>query len=358
MQRSIFDAVGAETDKMFRRVDRAAEAAPSSVEEQYEEARTAQRHHQLLGGLLEVRIRMQPALELCNRLPPPRAHAEFRKAKPAQCDAPLAETAEAARSLLGALLALQSASDGAPAEDDDDGDGERDSAPPLVGLPLDAVWARVAAAGAQREPAWRAAVARCHAATSKVGQLAATRVFESVRLGPWEQVDAALADHGRARRRAHPARVDVVPIGRALAGESDDENDDVGDGEGDVALELEAYDDADTYAQLVKEYVAGHGGDGAPGGSGGGSAAGEVIAQGGAVAADAAAEAARAAARKRKKGARADLDRRATKGRKIKYVVHPKLQEFCCPVPRDAIGAGAARITDELFASLFGGGSR
>ena len=62
-----------------------------------------------------------------------------------------------------------------------------------------------------------------------------------------------------------------------------------------------------------------------------------------------------AAARKRKKGARADLDRRATKGRKIKYVVHPKLQEFCCPVPRDAIGAGAARITDELFASLFGG---
>ena len=83
MQRSVFDAVGAETDKMLRRVDRAAEAAPSSVEEQYEEARTAQRHHQLLGGLLEVRIRMQPALELCNRLPPPRAHAEFRKAKPA-----------------------------------------------------------------------------------------------------------------------------------------------------------------------------------------------------------------------------------------------------------------------------------
>ena len=50
------------------------------------------------------------------------------------------------------------------------------------------------------------------------------------------------------------------------------------------------------------------------------------------------------------------VDRRATKGRKIKYVVHPKLQEFCCPVPRDAAGAGAARITDELFASLFGGG--
>ena len=64
----------------------------------------------------------------------------------------------------------------------------------------------------------------------------------------------------------------------------------------------------------------------------------------------------RAAARKRKKSARADVDRRATKGRKIKYVVHPKLQEFCCPVPRDAAGAGAARITDELFASLFGGG--
>ena len=71
-----------------------------------------------LGGLLELRIRMQPALELCNRLPPPRAHAEFRKAKPAQCGAPLAETAAAARALLGALLALQSASDGAAAVED------------------------------------------------------------------------------------------------------------------------------------------------------------------------------------------------------------------------------------------------
>ena len=68
MQRSVFDAVGAETDKMLRRVDRAAEAAPSSVAEQYEAARGARRDHELLGGLLELRIRMQPALELCNRL--------------------------------------------------------------------------------------------------------------------------------------------------------------------------------------------------------------------------------------------------------------------------------------------------
>jgi hypothetical protein len=73
---------------------------------------------------------------------------------------------------------------------------------------------------------------------------------------------------------------------------------------------------------------------------------------------DAASAAAERLKRSMKKGAKKkDVDRRASKGRKIRYVVHEKLQNFTFPVSR---GAGVGGIMDEdvLFKSMLGGASR
>lgn len=56
--------------------------------------------------------------------------------------------------------------------------------------------------------------------------------------------------------------------------------------------------------------------------------------------------------RSMKKNTRKDVDRRASKGRKIRYVVHEKLQNFTFPMNRPS---GGVMDADVLFKSMFGG---
>ena len=170
-----------------------------------------------LGGLLELRIRMQPALELCNRLPPPRAR-QFRKAKPAQCGA-------ARRDRRGRARCSARCS--------------RCRARPTARPPTTAATAAAASAAPGRRsrtcrstqcghaspPRARGASprgalrSRAATATSRVGQLAASRVFESVRLGPWDGSTPLSGSRPRAARaRARGRRAD-----RPRSPASDDE---------------------------------------------------------------------------------------------------------------------------------------
>jgi len=164
----------------------------------------------------------------------------------------------------------------------------------------------------------------------------------------FSQVEASLEDDTRSRRRAHPRRADVAVVGRDdLLGHGDDggaardaaelAEDDEDEALGGGALERDAYDDTESYAHLLRELVdvgPGSSGGGVAGAAAGGAAGGGVagaLAGAGAAGAQAAAAAAAAAARARKKRARKEVDTRASKGRKIKYVVHAKLAEFCFP---------------------------
>ncbi len=58
-----------------------------------------------------------------------------------------------------------------------------------------------------------------------------------------------------------------------------------------------------------------------------------------------------------KKKNKDDVDRRASKGRKIRYVVHEKLQNFTFPLQREVVGRNNHVIMDEdvLFKSMMGG---
>ena len=98
------------------------------------------------------------------------------------------------------------------------------------------------------------------------------------------------------------------------------------------------YDDSKIYQHMLRDFVA-------LGASGGGSSGNPSLA------ADAAAERLRRAAQKKKGQSAKDIDRKASKGRKIRYTVNPKLENFTFPVSRPVPSIGE----DDWFRSLFGG---
>lgn len=95
---------------------------------------------------------------------------------------------------------------------------------------------------------------------------------------------------------------------------------------------MEGYDDQDFYQQLLREFVASssasHGGDA--------GASEKLIGM----------------PIKHSSKKRSDVDRRATKGRRIKYVVHPKLVNFVAPAPY-VVPPDLSFDLDTVVASLF-----
>ena len=124
------------------------------------------------------------------------------------------------------------------------------------------------------------------------------------------------------------------------------------------------YDDNDHYQQLLAEIISAASAAALDGSGGSGASGGHD--------ADLLAKAA-AARRKNKKGASV-VDRRASKGRKMRYTVHAKLANFMAPRPapiaddyaaraaggdrNDNLLSGSGFAMDELFTNLFGGAGK
>ncbi|RLN69464.1 hypothetical protein BBP00_00000326 [Phytophthora kernoviae] len=142
------------------------------------------------------------------------------------------------------------------------------------------------------------------AAGSKNNQ---AKKFKAVNQDILAQVESVLVDPQRIKRKAH-ALVDAPEA-------------DAGEGAEDVLDEL-MYDDSDFYQQLLKEFIE----------SGGGGAGQDAMV--------------RRTHRKKKKA----VNRKASKGRQLRYTVHPKLENFMFPEPYPK----PEMDVDELFRSLFG----
>lgn len=116
------------------------------------------------------------------------------------------------------------------------------------------------------------------------------------------------------------------------AKETDDE-DQASDNEQGVGAEGEVFDDTDFYQQLLRDVIE------ARGGANGEEGEQEWVRR----------QKARKAKRKK------TVDTKASKGRKLRYEVHEKLQNFMVPIPVSR-GAWHEEQIDELFASLLGAG--
>ncbi len=151
--------------------------------------------------------------------------------------------------------------------------------------------------------------------------------------------------HAVNGRQGAPSVVDVIDdtlrsdaekllVRTRMAREHDDDDGEGGDDE-DKEQEkdgAEAFDDTDFYQQLLRDIIESRGANGEEGEQ-------EWVRR----------QKARKAKRKK------TVDTKASKGRKLRYQVHEKLQNFMVPIPVSH-GAWHEEQIDELFASLFSSG--
>jgi hypothetical protein len=183
---------------------------------------------------------------------------------------------------------------------------------------------------------WRQVVDATHQRATL--SLAVSKKFRVVNQGLWHQIEAASAT--RALTRSHLTKAQAKEAG-LFVGKSENSNKEgknknkkssqdakVEDEqeEGDQ-VDLEAFDDSELYQQLLRDYIQ------AVGPSGGMDTA-AVAALG------------KSFAKRNKK----KVDTKASKGRKLRYAVHPKLEHFMFPVPVPPCNMDI----DRLFASLPG----
>jgi protein AATF/BFR2 len=350
---------------------------------------------------LEQRIHLQKAVAGCNRLPRPNARSALRAAAHADRAArlqgkeegeededeavalsPLEEVERAysalareGREALAALLELHGAlvaqHPGARAAAAESGAGASLPQELLERGGADAAW-EAAKSASDGVAAFRdAALDKWHRRTvgggGGAGGSSGRNASSSLRLLGQDvsaQVSAVMRDGERAARRSQlPRLLAPRPLGAAAdpawrepkrpkTGGGDGADNAADDEEDDVdARDPETFDDGEFYQQLLRELL-----DGANGGGLGGAAR----------AAGAAAAAAAAAAKKRRRL----VDRRASKGRRIRYHVHEKLVGFMARADGGGLGgeaggegegvlgasaSGRLPFAEQLFKNLFGG---
>ncbi|KAI8996353.1 apoptosis-antagonizing transcription factor [Trametes punicea] len=127
-----------------------------------------------------------------------------------------------------------------------------------------------------------------------------------------------LLDRTRKRKDKHSRLGHARPSSEDGSNEEDDEK-----------LDPEVFDDTDYYQQLLRDVIAARGGDGAQAGD----------------------QQWQIQQRERKAKRKKTVDTKASKGRKLRYDVHPKLQNFMVPVPV-VVGEWHEEQIDGLFSSL------
>ncbi|CAM9236547.1 unnamed protein product [Scytosiphon promiscuus] len=385
-QANVFAGVskeGADTDasmeeqmRQLDKQDEKARKAGGGVAGQGElrRAREALRQREWWDGLLEVRILLQRLMNAANKLPGPNELPLFLEGDEEL--AALAEesagTAEGLTTQLSAVRRLQMSCWGIagnnPGEEHGSdhngnmgtiGESESDVATVAMVTDDDGEEAKEASGDSSGEVAaardhrscmgwWEGVLGRWHERTQLVDP-SLQKKFRVVNQGPWAQITASLADRERAQRRAFMTEAETAEfLGRKIAkkleatrvgadagatsaeerGGDDEEGSEEVLGrerrkEGSEPLDLEVIDDRDLYQHLLKEFMD------ASGAAGGGYAAVPV----------------------RRKSRKKSVDRKASKGRKIKYVTHPKMQNFMFPQEYES----PPMEPSELFASLFGG---
>ena len=273
-------------------------------------------------AVLEMRIRLQRALQASRALPRKRGtQAVLRDVSP-QAAAALESVASVAASvaleldeLRHALCGLQPSMPAAPRRRRDavqaSGDGDVDAA---------AVWATLESGYARMQAFRDDAFDRWHAKTSLVSSAAATGGggggLRALNQSVTAQVAATLRDDHRARRRSAPLASSVPSVLCEVAprvGEEEQEGEE-------PAREEDLYDDADFYAQLLRHLLDGTGQDGLGTATRGGGS-------------------------KQRKA----VDRRSSKGRKLRFAVMDKLVNYMVPVP-----ASLPPVAEQLFSRLWG----
>ncbi|XP_037086596.1 protein AATF-like, partial [Pollicipes pollicipes] len=274
--------------------------------------------------LLECRIKLQPCVQLCNQLPAPADWQPFWAAADEATVAKLSETAAAAGRLLRHLVQLQElllvqypetrrlASDPVGRVSDAAGDSASEGEPaPRLAL---------------YRPYRDETIQRWNDKTRLTAGRAAAKSFAAFEQSTLKQIEQILSDRERLLRRTRLRRTEGATLGRPPP--PPQEASTAADGKRDY--DDEVFDDNDFYHQLLRELIERKTVDVSDP-----LALGRQWIQ----------------IQKLRSKIKKRVDTRASKGRKVRYEVYPKLVNF---LASQRAGSMSAAARDELFSSLFG----
>ena len=149
----------------------------------------------------------------------------------------------------------------------------------------------------------------------------------------FDQVEGIMCDDARVLEKSRMTKKDSERIDIAFDDDNNDNKEEEGVGDEEGKYDMYVYDDKQFYSTLLRSFITSS------------SAESGMNTLG---AADL--EALRQLKRSKKSS---QVDRKASKGRRIRYVLHAKLQNFMFPVPHAAGGGGEGEDGGKLFQSLF-----
>ncbi|RKP22630.1 apoptosis-antagonizing transcription factor [Syncephalis pseudoplumigaleata] len=195
---------------------------------------------------------------------------------------------------------------------------------------LDDVWTSMKQLETSFKPFMHETMEKWHNKVQVAAGVPLNKRFKAINQGIHEQIGQVLADKERLVKRTQLKRNDYQILGKKEAAPAaedeniDAEKDPLKDYDGEV------FDDTDFYQQLLRELIESRMVD-----------TDDPMAIG----------ARWAALKQQTKKNKKKVDTKASKGRKLRYHVHDKLQSFMVPIPA---GTWHQEMVDELYASLFG----
>ncbi|XP_043191009.1 protein AATF-like isoform X2 [Amphibalanus amphitrite] len=304
--------------------------------------------------LLECRIKLQPSLQQCGQLPAPGDRwTEFWEAAGEDTAARLTDAAAGADRLMRQLLQLQDLlteqypetrklSSGA-AEPEADSNSESDEEP--TPTPNQRTRKRRRSGLTSTDPAKRFAayrpyrdqtIQRWNDKTRLTAGRATAKSFAAFEQSTLRQIEQILSDRGRLLRRTQLRRSDAARLGEPPLPPPSAATEDPAAAGGAESREYdeERFDDSDFYHQLLRELIERKTVDVTDP-----LALGRQWIQ----------------IQKLRSKLKKKVDTRASKGRKVRYEVYPKLVNF---MASERAGSMTDTGRDELFGSLFGSRSR
>ncbi|KAI8057118.1 apoptosis-antagonizing transcription factor [Syncephalis plumigaleata] len=201
---------------------------------------------------------------------------------------------------------------------------------------LDNIWSSVKQLENSFKPYMNETLEKWHNKVQVAAGVPLNKKFKAINQGVHEQINQVLADKDRLVKRTQLKRNDYQILGRTetTTVNEHDTMDDTNKTNGEDSLnkdyDNEIFDDTDFYQQLLRELIESRMVD-----------TDDPMAIG----------VRWAALKQQTKKNKKKVDTKASKGRKLRYHVHDKLQNFMVPIPT---GTWHQEMTDELYASLFG----
>ncbi|KAJ3295226.1 hypothetical protein HK104_002887 [Borealophlyctis nickersoniae] len=313
----------------------------ASAKADVEKGRHVRAQISIWDSLLDSRIRIQRAVNIANRFPQHDVYPTF--AANEACVAAITDASEELVSLVDGLMdlrkALISQNDTIKMPNLDIASRKRKPDHSQPAELLSSVWSEIHALDTEFVSFRNQTIEKWSNKVQMASGVSLQKKFKAINQSVLSQINQVLGDKGRLVKRTRLRRSDYRCLGEP---EKSTESQDIGatdmpesDRKADAHLsnhDAEIFDDGDYYQQLLKELIESRMGD-----------TDDPVLLG--------IKWAQLKQLQQKQKKKKKVDTRASKGRKIRYHVHEKIQNFMAPEPR---GTWHEEMIEELFSGLLG----